>query len=194
MKVLGLNASARKEGNTSSLLAYALKIIEKEKFDAELLHLSDFEIRSCSGCKYECLYEKPCPLEDECIKVIERISRANRTIVGSPVYAGNMSAILKAFFERANSLSLEQISKLWRNKPIAIFVVGSLGNTHTLQGIFTGVSSGYGGIEPLIVGTAIISTRSCKYPEAWREGGLIDDPVNQQLIKKLVERLLSAVH
>lgn len=118
MKVLGLNASARKEGNTSSLLAYALKIMKKERVDAELLHLNDFDIRSCSGCKYECLYEKPCPLEDEYTKVIAQISRANRTIVGSPVYAGDMPAILEAFFERANSLSLEQISKLWKNKPL----------------------------------------------------------------------------
>jgi len=72
--------------------------------------------------------------------------------------------------------------------------VGSLGNTHTLQGIFSGLPSGYGGIEPLIVGTAIIATRNCKYPDAWRKGGLIDDPANQQLIKKLAERLLSALH
>jgi len=72
--------------------------------------------------------------------------------------------------------------------------VGNLGNTHTLQGILSGLSSGYGGIEPLIVGTAIIATRNCKYPNAWRKGGLADDPTNQQLIRKLVERLLSAMH
>ena len=194
MNVLGLNASARKGGNTSSLLTYALKIIRKAKVDAELLHLSDFKIRSCSGCKYECLYGKPCPLEDEYTKVVEQISCANGTIIGSPVYAGDMPAILKAFFERANSLSLEQISKLWKNKPVAIFIVGSLGNTHTLQGILSGLSSDYGGMEPLIVGTGIIAPRNCKYPDAWREGGLADDPANQQLIKKLVERLLSAIH
>lgn len=160
MKVLGLNASARKEGNTSSLLTYALNIIRREEVDAEISHLADFEIRSCSSCKYECLYEKPCPINDEYIRVVEQISRSNGAIIGSPVYAGDMPAILLAFFERANSLSQEQNNKLWKNKPVAIFIVGSLGNTHTLQGILSGLSSGYGGIEPLIVGKAIIATRN----------------------------------
>lgn len=166
MKVLGLNASARKEGNTSSLLTYALNINRREEVDAEISHLADFEIRSCSSCKYECLYEKPCPINDEYIRVVEQISRSNGAIIGSPVYGGDMPAILLAFFERANSLSQEQNNKLWKNKPVAIFVVGSLGNTHTLQGILSGLSSGYGGIEPLIVGKAIIATRNGRYPDA----------------------------
>jgi len=139
------------------------------------------------------LVREAMPIKDEYGKVIERISRANGAIIGSPVY-GDMPAVLKAFFERANSLSQEQNNKLWKNKPVAIFVVGSLGNTHTLQGILSGLSSGYGGVEPLIVGTAIIATRNCRYPDASRKGGLADDPTNQQLIRKLVERLLSAMH
>jgi len=98
MKVLGLNASARKEGNTSSLLTYALNIIRREKVDAEILHLADFEVRSCSSCKYECLYEKPCPIKDEYIRVVEQISRSNGAIIGSPVYGGDMPAVLKSIF------------------------------------------------------------------------------------------------
>lgn len=98
MKVLGLNASARKEGNTSGLLTYAPNIIRREKVDAEILHLADFEIRSCSGCRYECLYKKPCPIKDEYTKVIEQISRANEAIIESPVYGGDMPAVLKSIF------------------------------------------------------------------------------------------------
>ena len=194
LKVLGLNASARKEGNTSSLLNHALEILRRKGMKGELLHLANFKISPCSNCECECLYEKPCPINDEYTKVVKQISNSNGMIIGSPVYGGDIPAILKAFFERGNSLSEKHISKMWKNKPIAIFVIGSLGNTHALQGIFSGLSSGYEGIDPLIVGTAIVPTRNYKYPDAWRKGGLINDPSNQQLIRKLAGRLFSIMH
>lgn len=61
--------------------------------------------------------------------------------------------------------------------------------TNTLQTIISGLSSGYEGIEPIIVGTAIIPTRNPSYPNAWRDGGLIKDSYNQRIIKKLANKI-----
>jgi len=59
-----------------------------------------------------------------------------------------------------NSLSPEDIAKLLESKPVAVIIIRSLGNQHPLQTIISGLTSGYEGIEPIIVGTAVISTKT----------------------------------
>lgn len=189
VRVVGLNSSARKTGNTLDLLRYALNHLEKTDVKTELLHLVDFNIKPCSNCKYECLYDEKCPIEDDYFALVEKIENADAIIIGAPVYAGSPPAIVKAFLERGNSTTIEQSTETWKNKPVALFVVGSLGNQHSLQTLIAGLSSGYEGIEPIVVGTAVVATRNMNYPDAWREGGLIQDVQNQKLMEKLADRV-----
>jgi multimeric flavodoxin WrbA len=189
VRVLGLNSSARKTGNTRDFLRHALKHLERMDVKTELLHLVDFNIKPCSNCRYECLYDEKCPIEDDYFALIEKIENADAVIIGAPVYAGSPPAIMKAFLERGNSMTIEQSAATWKNKPVALFVIGSLGNQHSLQTLIAGLSSGYGGIEPFLVGTAVVATRNMKYPDAWRNGGLIKDEHNQKLMEKLADRI-----
>ncbi len=50
IKVVALNGSARKGGNTAVLLGYVLKELEKEGIETELIELSGKKIRGCLAC------------------------------------------------------------------------------------------------------------------------------------------------
>ncbi len=184
-----MNCSGRRDGNTFELLNYALNKLRILGFDIELLHLVDFNIKPCSNCGYACLYHANCPLEDDLYVLVDRLKRADAIIIGSPVYAGSIPAILKAFLERLNALSFTDFHELLDDKIIAIFIIGSVGNEIALQTIISGLSTKYEGIESIIISTAIIPTGKEYYPSAWRNGGLIRDSYNRMIMDKLVEKL-----
>lgn len=86
-------------------------------------------------------------------------------------------------------MTIEQSTAIWKNKPLAVFIIGSLGNQHSLQTLIAGLSTGCEGIDSIIVGTAIIPTRNLNYPDAWRDGGLIQDHQNKKLMENLAEKI-----
>jgi hypothetical protein len=53
MKVIGFNGSPRKDGNTTTLIGYLLREIEKEGIETELVQLSAKTIHGCIAC-YKC--------------------------------------------------------------------------------------------------------------------------------------------
>ena len=69
-----------------------------------------------------------------------------------------------------------------------MFIIGSLGN-HSIQTLIAGLSSSYEGIDPIIIGTAFIVLRNINYPEAWRDGGLIQDQENKKSIESLADKI-----
>lgn len=99
MKVLGVVGSQRKRGNTSSLVQEALKPLEREGFEAELLFLSEYEIKSCRGCE-ECKETLKCVLNDDMQKIYPLMLEADAVILGSPTYFYNVSADMKVFLDR----------------------------------------------------------------------------------------------
>ncbi|NJD53100.1 MAG: flavodoxin family protein [Candidatus Methanoperedens sp.] len=57
MKVIAINGSARKQGNTAILIKYVLNELEKAGIETELIELSGEKIRGCTAC-YKCLDKK----------------------------------------------------------------------------------------------------------------------------------------
>lgn len=56
MKVVGINGSPRREGNTSIIIKAVFKELEKNGIETELIQLGGLPIRSCMSC-YKC-FEK----------------------------------------------------------------------------------------------------------------------------------------
>lgn len=101
MKVLAINGSPRKNGNTQILIDEAAKEIEKAGIEVEKIAVTDFDIRPCTGC--DLCSKKPwhCPIKDDAVKVLKRMAKADGLLVGSPVYCGGVTAQLKALFDRS---------------------------------------------------------------------------------------------
>lgn len=104
MKVMAFNGSPRKEWNTAALLAHALEGAASRGAGTELIHLYDLSYQGCRSC-FACKrvggssYGR-CAVRDELTPVLERIREADALILGSPVYIGSASGMMRAFLER----------------------------------------------------------------------------------------------
>lgn len=99
MKVLGLNGSARKDGNTAIIIGKVFEELQKEAIDTELIQLADCDIKPCRGC-FACKGRGSCVLNDGFNEIFSRMVEADGIILGSPVYSADVSAKMKAFLER----------------------------------------------------------------------------------------------
>lgn len=101
MKVIGINGSSRKNGNTAILIKTVFEQLEKVGIDTELVELADKEIVACMGC-FACKGKAQCIIKNdffnECFK---KMVNADGIILGSPVYSADISSRMKAFLERA---------------------------------------------------------------------------------------------
>ena len=61
--ILGIAGSARKQGNSATLLTQVLDKLQGE-FRTELVFLADLNIQPCDGCHY-CRTQSSCRIEDD---------------------------------------------------------------------------------------------------------------------------------
>lgn len=101
MKVIGINGSARKDGNTALILRMVLSELAQEGIETELVQLADQEIAPCRGC-FGCRGMGRCVFgNDGFAPVWEKMTAADGILLGSPVYSADVSAKMKALLERA---------------------------------------------------------------------------------------------
>jgi multimeric flavodoxin WrbA len=101
VRVVAINGSPRKNGNTQLMLDSAAKAIRSAGIDVEHISLAKLDIRPCAGC--ERCNTKPwdCPIKDDAAKVLRKIVAADGVLMGSPVYCGGVTAQMKALFDRS---------------------------------------------------------------------------------------------
>ena len=112
MKVLLINGSPRKEGNTAIALAEVAKQLAKEGIESEMVWIGNKPIRGCIACG-QCKVKAigRCVFDDDiCNKISGKFEESNALIVGSPVYYGQpngalLSIIQRAFFSNGTNIS-----------------------------------------------------------------------------------------
>lgn len=101
MKVIGINGSSRKDGNTAIIIRKVFDELNKEDIETELIQLADYDIQPCCGC-FACKGRGNCVFaKDGFAEIFKRMVEADGIILGSPVYSADVSAKMKAFLERA---------------------------------------------------------------------------------------------
>jgi multimeric flavodoxin WrbA len=103
MKVLGINCSPRKGGNTEILIREVFKPLEKEGFHTELFQIGGRKIRGCIACM-KCRKESDgrCHQKNDIInECIGKMEKADAIVIGSPVYFADLTGDAKAFLEVA---------------------------------------------------------------------------------------------
>lgn len=101
MKVVGINGSARKDGNTEIIMRMVADEIEKHDIDTELIQLAGKTVAPCRGC-FACRGRGNCIFRDDAFgEVFEKMVAADGILLGSPVYSADVTATMKAFLERA---------------------------------------------------------------------------------------------
>ena len=101
MKVVGINGSSRKNGNTTILIREVFKELAAAGIETELIQLADQVITPCRAC-FACAQTGTCSLTgDAFADIFNRIINADGILLGSPVYSADISARMKAFLERS---------------------------------------------------------------------------------------------
>jgi multimeric flavodoxin WrbA len=100
MKILALNGSARKRGNTDILIDRILKGCKEKGYKTEKLYLYDYEILPCIDCR-ECKKgDYVCTLNDGMKKIYPKIENADLVIFGTPNYWNGPTAKTKLLIDR----------------------------------------------------------------------------------------------
>lgn len=105
MKVLAINSSARKDGNTAILINRVFAELNKEGIETEMIQLAGKIIEPCKAC-WGCGGQKTCVhRKDNFQEIFDKMKEADGILLGSPVYSANISANMQALLERAAVVS-----------------------------------------------------------------------------------------
>ncbi len=102
MNVLGISGSPKSDGLTSLLLDKALDGARASGAHTEKIILNDLNFKACQECG-GCDQTGICVLDDDMRPIYEKLAKADRVVVASPVYFGNITAQLKAMVDRCHS-------------------------------------------------------------------------------------------
>lgn len=105
MKVLAINGSARKDGNTAIMINKVFEELHAEGIETEMIQFSGQVIEPCKAC-WACGGQGNCVHKKDIFReTFEKMVKADGIILGSPVYSANISANMQAFLERAAVIS-----------------------------------------------------------------------------------------
>lgn len=99
MKVLMLNGSPHKEGNTYIALHEMEKVFEEAGVETEIVHVGNKDIRGCIAC-YSCNKKGKCVFDDLVNETAPKFEACDGFVAASPVYYASANATLIAFLDR----------------------------------------------------------------------------------------------
>ncbi|MBF0386735.1 MAG: flavodoxin family protein [Candidatus Omnitrophica bacterium] len=135
MKVIGINGSARKDGNTALLIGKVFDELKKEGIECEMLQLAGKTVRGCKAC-YGCYNNKDrrCVIKDDPVQeCIDKMAQADGIILGSPVYVADVSSEMKALIDRACLVNRANGSFLRRKVGAGVMAVRRGGAVHAFD-------------------------------------------------------------
>ena len=140
MKVVGISGSPRAGGNTECLVAECLREFSSHGWAVSLFDLSEKIVKPCTGCE-ACVETGRCVItDDDAAALFDAFAGCDAVVIGSPVYWRNVTAQLKAVFDRSFALG----HSLLEGKPCGAIAVGrgeGCGQGNTLMIIYNYILS-----------------------------------------------------
>ncbi len=99
MKVLMINGSPRKNGNTSIALAEMERIFQEEGIQVETVQLGTQDIRGCIAC-LSCKKKGRCVFDDLVNQTAPKFEAADGLVIATPVYFASANGSLISFIDR----------------------------------------------------------------------------------------------
>jgi multimeric flavodoxin WrbA len=160
LKILTLQGSPKKNGNTAAALALFEKNVGGEH-EVEHVDVADLTLVGCQAC-YSCMKnpnEPACVTRDDAIGVLDKILDADAVVYATPLYMWGVAARLRALMERHFCLVSGYGGQDWKSlvegKKVALLVTcgGPIeNNADAVQAVFNRFAN-YGRCD--VVGTYI---------------------------------------
>ena len=129
MKVLLVNGSPHKSGNTSEVLEAAAKYLNEEGIETEVFWIGAKPIGGCIAC-YQCMEKGKCVFDDSVNAFVAKAADADGFIFGTPVYFASMAGSMSSFMDRAfYSAAMSGQEESFRFKPAASLITARRAGT-----------------------------------------------------------------
>lgn len=134
MKVVAINGSPKKEGNTYYAINIVADELKKEDIEVEIINVGNKSVRGCAVCG-KCIENRDgkCIIDDGINEWIEKLKEADGIILGSPVYFSSVSGNLKGFLDRAFFVSSANGGMFRHKVGAAVVAVRRSGGIPTFQ-------------------------------------------------------------
>lgn len=104
MKVLAVNGSPRNNENTAVLLRSALGGAHENGAETRMVNLYDLNFKGCLSC-FACkrkgsICNGICAVKDDLKEVLEYALSCDVIFLGSPIYFGEVTGVMRSFLER----------------------------------------------------------------------------------------------
>ena len=99
MRVLMINGSPRKNGNTSIALAEMERIFQEEGMETQVVQVGNENIRGCIAC-LSCKQKGKCVFDDLVNQIAPQLEAADGLVIASPVYYASANGGLISFLDR----------------------------------------------------------------------------------------------
>lgn len=127
MKVVAINGSPRKEGNTALALAAIADELAQFDIEMEIIQIGHKAIHGCMSCG-TCAKRRDltCGIDDCVNEVLPKMAEADAIILGSPVYYAGIAGAMKCFLDRA-FYTASMTGNAFKNKVGAVVVAARRG-------------------------------------------------------------------
>ncbi|MBQ7607535.1 MAG: flavodoxin family protein [Desulfovibrionaceae bacterium] len=106
MKIVAVNGSPRKKGNTATILQHVLDGAKQanDQVETQLVHLYTYQYTGCKSC-FACKLKNgksygKCALKDDITPILEELPNADAIVFGSPIYFSELTGMMRCFLER----------------------------------------------------------------------------------------------
>ena len=137
MKVVAINGSPKKNGNTAVLINAVLAVLQKEGIETEFVQLGGQKIHGCTACM-KCFENKDrrCIMDNDIVNgLVAKMAEADGIIIGSPTYFANVTTEVKALIDRAGLIAIANGYLFKRKVGAAVVAVRRAGATNTFDAI-----------------------------------------------------------
>ena len=137
MKVIAFNGSARKDGNTATMISTVQEELEREGISTEMVQFAGQDLRGCRAC-YRCAKNKDrrCSVDGDIVnRCIEQMIEADGIILASPTYFADVTSEMKALMDRTGMVARVNGDLFRRKVGAAISVARRGGAIHTFDSL-----------------------------------------------------------
>ena len=182
MKVLAINGSPRKNGNTSIMLGWIAEELAKEGIETEIIKVGGQVVRGCLACG-ACGKNKDmrCIQKDDIVNdIIQKMADTQGLVMASPVYFADLTPELKAVIDRSGYVLKANGNPMRRKAGAGLAVARRAGHVHT----FDSINHFFGIMDMYTVGSSYWNVATARTP-----GEVNEDEEGQSTMRTLGQNL-----
>ncbi len=191
MKILAINGSPRRGGNTDLLLGEFVRGGRESGAEVEVILLRELKISPCLEI-YACKENGECPIPDDMRGIYPKLVEADVVAVASPIFFYGVTAQTKAFIDRCQALWAR---KYILKKPIAagrsrrrgvFLAIGGSKGSKIFEGVLLTMKYFFDALD-------VVFSRSLLYRSVDAKGQILEHPTALQEAYELGKELAQPV-